>query len=60
MNIEIAITTIGAITINKQNALTVLRFVNDVTTHGVDEQFMWGPGVMVSPVLTEVNSYQPV
>ncbi len=31
------------------------RFGNDDTALGIDEQFMWGPAVLISPVLFEVR-----
>jgi len=39
------------------------EFVNDKTTHAIDEQFMWGSGLLFSPVLyqgyTSVEAYFP-
>ena len=39
------------------------EFIDDVTTHTIDEQFMWGSGLMFSPVLepsvSAVDSYFP-
>ncbi|CAG2111940.1 unnamed protein product, partial [Medioppia subpectinata] len=39
------------------------EYPTDPQTYGIDEQFMWGPVVMFSPILrenqTEVNSYLP-
>lgn len=39
------------------------EFVSDTTTHDIDEQFMWGSGLMFSPVLesgvSSVTSYFP-
>ena len=28
-----------------------LRFPNDVSTHDIDEQFLWGSDILVSPIL---------
>ncbi|ELU06499.1 hypothetical protein CAPTEDRAFT_169641, partial [Capitella teleta] len=47
---------------------TVIRpvmheFINDVSTHAIDEQFLWGPALLISPVLYEfadtVTAYFP-
>ena len=39
------------------------EFINDVQTYDVDTQFLWGPGLMVVPVLEEnataVTAYLP-
>ncbi|XP_070553627.1 sucrase-isomaltase, intestinal-like [Ptychodera flava] len=50
------------------NGSTVVRpvmheFITDVNTHEIDRQFLWGPGLLISPVLeqdaTSVDAYFP-
>ena len=31
------------------------EFPTDLTTHAIDKQFLFGPALLISPVLTEVN-----
>ena len=35
------------------------RFPTVTETFGIDRQFMWGPGLMISPVLEEVSTMTP-
>jgi len=32
------------------------RFVNDKDTWEIDRQFLWGPSLLISPVLEEVKT----
>ena len=33
--------------------LSYLRFPNDPATYDIDKQFLWGPALLISPVLKE-------
>lgn len=33
----------------------LLRFYSDEATWSVDRQFLWGPGLLISPVLDQVG-----
>lgn len=32
------------------------RFIGDINTYGIDEQFLWGPALLITPVL-KVSTY---
>ena len=35
----------------------VYRFPKDKNTYGIDQQFMWGHALLISPVLLQVRQY---
>lgn len=36
-------------------SITNFRFTQDTNTYGINDQFLWGPAFMISPVLDQVH-----